>query len=160
MVGTVEEKLHTTGDGAELADDQFVVVERVVVPYRILFKLPWVVYEIVVHCKVTHPNVGICNDLLQVDRLPVSCAGVVFLWVHRGSFLSHWRELIGLDGIEMGILCIENRPLLGGKDKGDHGGPQPLLPDSAEDGKGVGDRKAAALLGQKLGGSLISVVSR
>ena len=59
-----------------------------------------------------------------------------------------------------GILCIENRPLLGGKDKGDPGGPQPLLPDSAEDGKGVGDRKAAALLGQKLGGFLISVVSR
>lgn len=80
VVGTVEEKLHTTGDGAELADDQFVVVERVVVPYRILFKLPWVVYEIVVHCKVTHPNVGICNDLASGRPSPgLLCGGSVSL---------------------------------------------------------------------------------
>ena len=34
MVGTVEQKLHATGDGAEFADYQPFVIDRIMVKYR------------------------------------------------------------------------------------------------------------------------------
>ena len=38
MVGTVEQKLHATGDGAEFADYQPFVIDRIMVKYIVLFK--------------------------------------------------------------------------------------------------------------------------
>ena len=37
MVGTVEQKLHATGDGAEFADYQPFVIDRIMVKYIVLF---------------------------------------------------------------------------------------------------------------------------
>ena len=38
MVGTVEQELHATGDGAELTDYQPFVIDRIMVKYIVLLK--------------------------------------------------------------------------------------------------------------------------
>ena len=42
MIGASEQKLCPAGDRAKFSNDKFVMVDRIVVQYIVLLKLPWV----------------------------------------------------------------------------------------------------------------------
>ena len=70
------------GDGAEFADDQPVLVDRVVVQDVVLFELCRVVHEIVVDRVVADLDTGVVDHRIQIDRPAVVRAGICFR-IHR-----------------------------------------------------------------------------
>ena len=48
MVGAGEQKLCPAGDGTKFSDDKFVMVDRIMVQYIVLLKLPRVIDEVVI----------------------------------------------------------------------------------------------------------------
>ena len=78
MVGAVEQELGSAGDGAELADDQPLVVDRVVVEDVVALKIPGIVDKIVIDGVVPHRNGGVVHHILQVDRAVPLRAGINF----------------------------------------------------------------------------------
>lgn len=69
-------------DGAEFADDQPVLVDRVVVQDVVLFELCRVVHEIVVDRVVADLDIGVVDHRIQIDRPAVVRAGICFR-IHR-----------------------------------------------------------------------------
>ncbi len=65
VVGAGEQEFRAAGDGAEFADDQPVLVDRVVVEDVVLLEGPGIVAEVVVHGKVAHLNGGVGDDVFR-----------------------------------------------------------------------------------------------
>ena len=65
MIGTGKQKLCSAGDGTKFSDDKFVMVDRIVIQYIVLLKLPRVIDEVVIHGKVPDKNVGIFDDIFR-----------------------------------------------------------------------------------------------
>ena len=82
MVGAGEQKLCPAGDGTKFSNDKFVMVDRIVVQYIVFLKLPWVIDEVVIHGKVPDKNVGIFDDIFQINGFVVVCARINILWIH------------------------------------------------------------------------------
>ncbi len=82
MVGAGEQKLCPAGDGAKFSDDKFVMVDRIVVQYIVLLKLPRVIDEVVIHGKVPHKDVGVFDDIFQIYGFVVVGARINVLWIH------------------------------------------------------------------------------
>ena len=61
MIGAVKEELCTAGDGAKLADHQFIVVNRVVIKHVVVLKQRWVISEIIVHGILAYHNIRILD---------------------------------------------------------------------------------------------------
>ena len=49
--------------GTKFSDDKFVMVDRIMVQYIVLLKLPRVIDEVVIHGKLPDKDVGIFNDI-------------------------------------------------------------------------------------------------
>ena len=64
MVGTVEQKLHATGDGTELADYQPLVVDRIMVKYIVPLKKQRIRHKVVVDGIVAHYSLIIFSRTL------------------------------------------------------------------------------------------------
>lgn len=69
MVGACKEKFRAAGDGAELADDEPVPVNWIVVEDVVFFKINGIIYEVIVHCIDPDGNVGPFDNGLQIDGL-------------------------------------------------------------------------------------------
>ena len=82
MIGTGKQKLCSAGDGTKFSDDKFVMVDRIVIQYIVLLKLPRVIDEVVIHGKVPDKNVGIFDDIFQINGFVVVCARINILWIH------------------------------------------------------------------------------
>ena len=82
MVGAGEQKLCPAGDGTKFSDDKFVMVDRIVVQYIVFLKLPWVIDEVVIHGKVPDKDVGIFDDIFQINGFVVVGARINLLWIH------------------------------------------------------------------------------
>ena len=48
MVGAVKKEAGTTGDGAELSDNQPVMIDWIMVQYIVLLKISGIIYKIVI----------------------------------------------------------------------------------------------------------------
>ena len=83
MVGAGEQKLGPAGDGTKFSDDKFVMVDRIVVQYIVFLKLPWVIDEVVIHGKVPDKDVGIFDDIFQINGFVVVGARINILWIHN-----------------------------------------------------------------------------
>ena len=83
MVGAGEQKLCPAGDGTKFSDDKFVMVDRIVVQYIVFLKLPWVIDEVVIHGKVPDKDVGIFDDIFQINGFVVVGASINILWIHN-----------------------------------------------------------------------------
>ena len=68
MVGAGEQKLCPAGDGAEFPNHKFVMVDRIVVQHIVLFKLPRVMDEVVIHGKIPDHDVGMIDDTFQSNK--------------------------------------------------------------------------------------------
>ena len=66
MVGAVEEELCPTGDGAELADYQPVVVDGIVIQHIVLLKVNGVMDKVIIHGVVSHKDAGTRHDLVEI----------------------------------------------------------------------------------------------
>lgn len=108
MVGAGEQKLCTAGDGAKFADYKPIMVDRIVVQYIVLFKLPWVFDKVVVHGEVPDNDVGVLHDAFQINRLMVVCARINFLWIHGFSLLSKLWKLVFFNLRKIIVLHIIN----------------------------------------------------
>ena len=62
MVGAGEQKLCPAGDGTKFSDDKFVMVDRIMVQYIVLLKLPRVIDEVV----TIHKAQGLEYDSVKV----------------------------------------------------------------------------------------------
>ena len=88
VVGAVEQELCAAGDGAELADYQPVMIDGIVIEHIVLFKVHRIMDKVVVYGVVAYDDVGILDDLIEIDRLAVSCPGISIGWIHvRFSFI-------------------------------------------------------------------------
>ena len=83
MVGAGEQKLCPAGDGTKFSNDKFVMVDRIVVQYIAFLKLPWVIDEVVIHGKVPDKDVGILDDIFQINGFVVVGARINILWIHN-----------------------------------------------------------------------------
>ena len=63
MVGAVEKEFCSAGDGAEFSNDQFILVDGIVIQDIVFFELSWVSDKIVIDCIVAHDNIGIADDI-------------------------------------------------------------------------------------------------
>ncbi len=97
MVGAVEQKLRPAGDGAELADDQPLVVDGIVVEHVVFLKVPGVVDEVVVHGVIPHDDGGIGHHVLQIDRAVPLGAGIDL------PLRDHLKNLLS-------VLCLADDP--------------------------------------------------
>lgn len=82
MIGASEQKLCPAGDRAKFSNDKFVMVDRIVVQYIVLLKLPWVMDKVVIHGKVPDKDVGIFDDIFQIYGCVVVGARINILWIH------------------------------------------------------------------------------
>ena len=82
MVGTGEQKLCAAGDGTKFADYKPIMVDWIVVQYIVLLKLPWVIDKVVIHSKVPDKDVGIFDDIFQINGFVVVGARINILWIH------------------------------------------------------------------------------
>ena len=82
MVGAGEQKLCPSGDRTKFPNDKFVMVDRIVVQYIVLLKLPWIIDEVVIHGKVPDKDVGIFDDIFQIYGFVVVGASIYVLWIH------------------------------------------------------------------------------
>ena len=83
MVGAGEQKLCPAGDGTKFSNDKFVMVDRIVVQYIVLLKLPRVINEVVIHGKLPDKDVGIFDDIFQINSFVVVGARINILWIHN-----------------------------------------------------------------------------
>lgn len=79
MVGASKNKFCTAGNGTELSDFQFIVVNRVMIKNIILFKLSGVIYKIVIHGKLTNGNAWVGDYTFQIDCFPIVCPRIYFV---------------------------------------------------------------------------------
>ena len=63
MVGAVEKEFCSAGDGAEFSNDQFILVDGIVIEDIVFFKLSWVSDKIVINRVIACCNVGILDDV-------------------------------------------------------------------------------------------------
>ena len=82
MIGTSKQKLCSAGDGTKFSDDKFVMVDRIVIQYIVLLKLPRIIDEVVIHGKVPDKDVGIFDDIFQINGFVVVGARINVLWIH------------------------------------------------------------------------------
>ena len=93
MVGAGEEELCPAGNGAKTANTQLVAVDGVVVEHIVLLETSGVLDKVVVHGKVPHLDVGVGDDALEVNGLPVVGAGIDSVIVCHGmASCSGWDE--------------------------------------------------------------------
>ena len=78
MVGTVEQKFCSAGNRTELPDLQSVMVDRVVIQDIVFFKIPRVVYKIIVEREITNLNIRVCDNVLQIHNRIIPYAGKYF----------------------------------------------------------------------------------
>ena len=64
-------------------EQNFVMVDRIVVQYIVLLKLPWVIDKVVIHSKVPDKDVGIFDDIFQINGFVVVGARINILWIHN-----------------------------------------------------------------------------
>ena len=83
MVGAGEQKLCPAGDRTKFSNDKFVMVDRIVVQYIVLLKLPRVINEVVIHGKLPDKDVGIFDDIFQINSFVVVGARINILWIHN-----------------------------------------------------------------------------
>ena len=88
MVGAGEQKLCPAGDGTKFPDDKFVMVDRIVVQYIVLLKLLRVIDKVVIHGKVPDKDIGIFDDIFQINGFMVIGARINFIWIHSLYLLS------------------------------------------------------------------------
>lgn len=79
MVGAVKKEAGTTGDGAELSDNQPVMIDWIMVQYIVLLKISGIICKIVIHGIISHDNTGISDYIFQINRFPILRAWVNFL---------------------------------------------------------------------------------
>ena len=82
MVGAGEQKLCPAGDGSKFSDDKFVMVDRIVVQYIVFLKLPWVIDEVVIHGEIPDKDVGILDDIFQINGFVVVSARINIFWIN------------------------------------------------------------------------------
>ena len=82
MVGAGEQKLCPAGDGTKFSDDKFVMVDRIVVHYIVLHKLPRVMDKVVIHGEIPDKDVGIFDDIFQINGFVVVGGRINILWIH------------------------------------------------------------------------------
>ena len=87
MVGTVEEKFCTAGNGAIFADIKMVVVDGIVIKDVVAFKVAGIVEKIVVDSVFADLNGRVADGVFQIDGLWVVAAWIEFVWIHGGSFI-------------------------------------------------------------------------
>ena len=83
MVGAGEQKLCPAGDGTKFPNDKSVMVDRIVVQYIVFLKLPWVIDEVVIHGEIPDKDVGIFDDIFQINGFVVVGARINILWIHN-----------------------------------------------------------------------------
>jgi len=72
VIGTVENKLCSTGYRAEFAYNQTVMVYRIMIQHIILLKLTRVIYEVVVNGEIADLNIWARYDRFKIDGLIVT----------------------------------------------------------------------------------------
>ena len=88
MIGTSKQKLCSAGDGTKFSNDKFVMVDGIVVQHIVLLKLAWVMDEVVIHSKVPDKDVGIFDDIFQINGFVVVGSRINSIWIHSPSLLS------------------------------------------------------------------------
>lgn len=93
MVGAVEQEPHAAGQRTELSDNQPVAVHGIVVQHVVALETDGVGRKIVIYRIFPDFDVGVADDLLQIDRLPVPFTGINL------TFCSHFHALFCRGGI-------------------------------------------------------------
>ncbi|MPM57588.1 hypothetical protein SDC9_104410 [bioreactor metagenome] len=99
VVGGIENELCAGGDRAVFAEDQRVMVDRIMVEHAIFDKIPRVVRKIVIHGEVADPDVRLVDDTVQINRPVVSGTGIDFRGVHDGQS-GFWFQLVSFQKAE------------------------------------------------------------
>ena len=82
MIGAVEQKANSAGNGAELTDNQPFMVNGIMVENIIFLEIHRIIHKVVIYGVVAHGDAGIGNDIFQIYGFPVFCPGINFLFVH------------------------------------------------------------------------------
>ena len=81
MICTVKKKFCSAGNRTELANYKLVMVNRIVVKHVVLFKHSWAMYKVIVHGVFSHYNIGVRNNVFEVNGLRISGTRInFFLW--------------------------------------------------------------------------------
>ena len=78
MICTVKKKFCSAGNRTELANYKLVMVNRIVVKHVVLFKHSWVMYKVIVHGVFSHYNIGVRNNVFEVNGLRISGTRINF----------------------------------------------------------------------------------
>ena len=90
MIGTVEQEFCPAGNGAEGADDQPVMIDRILIEHVVFLKIPRIMHKIVIHCVSPHRYGRGFDNTFQVNRLVIVRAGIYFFFRDRHIFSSEY----------------------------------------------------------------------
>lgn len=106
MICTVKKKFCSAGNRTELANYKLVMVNRIVVKHVVLFKHSWVMYKVIVHGVFSHYNIGVRNNVFEVNGLRISGTRINFF---SGIVMKNPPAMIFCSLLFQILQCIVSR---------------------------------------------------